>query len=86
MGHVGIIAGIGAFVIGLVIVFALAPLYKRTPGWPAVLGGILTIVLGHLGAVAGAIYVGTAGLLLCYTAGVWAILAGVLALRRKCNP
>jgi hypothetical protein len=82
MGHVGIVAGIGAFAIGLVIAFVLAPLYRRTPGWPAVFGGLLTIVLGHLGAIAGALYVGTAGVLLCYTAGVWAMLVGVPALRR----
>jgi uncharacterized BrkB/YihY/UPF0761 family membrane protein len=73
MGHVGIIAGMGALVIGLIIIFIIVPLYERSRG-RALLGGILTIVLGHVGAVAGAIYVGTVGVLLCYIAGIWLLV------------
>ncbi|HSG80952.1 MAG TPA: hypothetical protein VLC48_01775 [Gemmatimonadota bacterium] len=74
MGHVGIIAGIAAIVIGMVIVFLVVPLYKRRKRALLALGGFLTIVLGHAGAVAGAIYVGTAGVILCYIAGVWLLV------------
>ena len=69
MGHVGIIAGIAAAVIGLVILFLVLPFYKQRNRGLIALGGVLTVILGHLGAVAGAIYVGTVGLLLCYIAG-----------------
>jgi uncharacterized BrkB/YihY/UPF0761 family membrane protein len=73
MGHVGIIAGIGAMLIGLIIVFAVLPLYSKQKRWLVAIGGILTVILGHLGAVWGAIYVGTVGLLLCYIAGFWTL-------------
>jgi uncharacterized BrkB/YihY/UPF0761 family membrane protein len=79
MGHVGIVAGIGAVVLGLVIIFLVVPLYNKPQRGYIALAGVLTIVLGHLGAVAGAIYVGTVGLLLCYIAGFWAL---VIALSR----
>ena len=32
------------------------------------------MVLGHLGAIAGALYVGTIGVLLCYVAGIWGMV------------
>jgi len=73
MGHVGIVAGIGAMLIGLIIVFAVLPLYSKQKRWLVAIGGILTVILGHLGAVWGAIYVGTVGLLLCYIAGFWTL-------------
>ena len=75
MGHVGILAGAIAIVIGLIIISVVVPIYKRETRGHIVLGGILTVVLGHLGAIAGAIYVGTVGVLLCYVAGVWVLLA-----------
>ena len=75
MGHVGILAGVMAIAIGLIIIHVIAPIYKRDTRGHLVLGGILTVVLGHLGAIAGAIYVGTVGVLLCYVAGVWLIVA-----------
>ena len=79
MGHVGIIAGVAAILIGLAIVLAVVPLYQRKKRGPVVLGGILTIVLGHLGAIAGALYVGTVGVVLCYMAGIWALVVGAKA-------
>jgi uncharacterized BrkB/YihY/UPF0761 family membrane protein len=83
MGHVGIIAGLGAIVIGLVIVFLVIPIYERTNRSVVVLGGVLTIVLGHVGGVAGAIYVGTVGVLLCYIAGIWVIVRGASGPKRR---
>ncbi len=82
MGHVGIIAGITATAIGLIIVFLIVPIYERRNRGFVVFGGVLTIVLGHLGAIAGAIYVGTVGMVLCYAAGVWAIGVMVWGHRR----
>jgi hypothetical protein len=81
MGHVGIIAGVGAVVVGLMILFAVRPLYEKQTRGLIALGGILTVVLGHLGAVWGALYVGTLGLLLCYIAGFW--LLGVAIFSHK---
>ncbi len=79
MGHVGILAGIAAIALGILIVFCVRPLYDKQKRRYIALGGILTVILGHLGAVTGAIYVGTLGLLLCYIAGFWALVWSVLA-------
>ena len=78
MGHVGVIAGFGAILLGLVIIFAVMPLYEQRKRPLVILGGVLTIVLGHIGAVWGAIYVGTVGLLLCYIAGFWTVIAAII--------
>ena len=83
MGHVGIIAGIIAAAIGLIIVFVIVPIYERKPNSYLLLSGILTIVLGHLGAIAGALYIGTLGVLLCYIAGIWVIVTAVRFARIK---
>jgi uncharacterized BrkB/YihY/UPF0761 family membrane protein len=74
MGHVGVIAGVAAIVIGIAIVFLVVPLFERRNRALQALGGLLTIVLGHAGAIAGAIYVGTLGVILCYMAGVWMLV------------
>ena len=86
MGHVGMIAGIGAMIIGLIILFVVVPLYKQQKRGFALLGGVLTVVLGHIGAVWGAIYIGTAGLLLCYIAGFWLLIAGIIGFRKQITP
>jgi len=78
MGHVGIIAGIIAILIGLALILFIIPLYNRKSRRIVLLGGILTIVLGHLGAIAGAIYIGTVGVILCYIAGIWTIIVTVM--------
>ena len=83
MGHVGVIAGVAAVVIGLIILFLIIPIYKKKNRLLVLSGGVLTIVFGHIGGIAGAIYVGTAGVVLCYTAGVWVIVAVVRGLRRR---
>lgn len=83
MGHVGIVAGIGAFLVGLAIIFALPPLYRHRKRFPVFLGGLLTVVLGHVGAVWGALYVGTLGLLLCYVAGFWLIVVAIAGPRNE---
>ncbi|MBI9045178.1 MAG: hypothetical protein JEZ06_11880 [Anaerolineaceae bacterium] len=77
-GHVGIIAGLAAMVIGAFL-FWFGRLEHTTPK-RLVLAGFLTIVMGHLGAVAGAMLVGTAGVLCCYVAGIWFL---VLAARMR---
>ena len=82
MGHVGIIAGVAAIAIGPVIVFLVIPWYQRTNRGVVALAGILTIVLGHVGAIAGAIYVGTVGMLLCYIAGIWILAAAAIGVKR----
>lgn len=75
MGDVGMIAGVAAIAIGLVIRFFVVPLYEQRRRGLVLLGGILTVVLGHVGAIAGAIYIGTVGLVLCYISGIWVIVA-----------
>ena len=74
MGHVGILAGLAALVLGLAIVFLVVPLYRKDQRGVLLLAGILTMILGHLGAIAGALYIGTLGVLLCYIAGIWILL------------
>ncbi len=70
MGHLEIIAGVVAITIGLAIIFTVVPIYERSNRGLVVLGGTLTIVLGHLSGIAGAIYIGTVGVVLCYLAGI----------------
>lgn len=82
LGHVGIIAGIIAVLLGLAILFLAVPLVNRGSRRMAVLGSVLVIVLGHLGAIAGALYVGTAGLLLCYVSGIWLLSAAIRSGRK----
>jgi hypothetical protein len=74
LGHVGMVAGIIAVAIGLIITLGIIRLYTQHSRWSVALGGILTVFLGHLGAVAGALYVGTAGVVCCYIAGIWIIV------------
>lgn len=71
MGHVGIIAGLIAAVIGLGILLGLPRLYEASSRQLRILGGILTPILGHAGAVFGALYIGTLGVFLSYLAGIW---------------
>lgn len=83
MGHVGIVAGVIAIAIGLIIIFVIVPFYERKTNGHLILSGILTIILGHLGAIAGALYVGTVGVLLCYIAGVWLIVTAIRSAKIK---
>ncbi|UCC12944.1 MAG: hypothetical protein JSW02_05305, partial [candidate division WOR-3 bacterium] len=83
LGHVGMIAGIIAVAIGLIIILGIIRLYTQRSRWVVALAGILTIVLGHLGAVAGALYVGTAGVLCCYIAGIWIIVIALMGRKRR---
>jgi hypothetical protein len=73
-GHVGILAGIGAILLGLIIILGIVRIYESKNRWYILLGGLLTIVVGHIGGIAGAIYVGTVGVLLCYITGIWLIV------------
>ena len=73
-GHVGILAGVGAILIGLVIIIGLVRIYQSNNQLYILLGGLLTILLGHVGGIAGAIYVSTVGVLLCYITGIWLII------------
>jgi len=74
MGHVGIIAGLIAILIGLAIIFLLPHLYESRYRILRLLGGLLTAVLGHAGAVFGALYVGTAGVVICYIGAIWLLI------------
>ncbi|NIM51468.1 MAG: hypothetical protein GTN78_04340 [Gemmatimonadales bacterium] len=80
-GHVGVWAGVTAVVIGSAIIW----IARHEPVTPIakVVVGLLTVVLGHLGAIAGALLVGTAGVLLCYVAGIWLAVRGVSEWRRQ---
>lgn len=74
MGHVGIIAGLVAVLIGALILFFIPRLYNRENKKQRILGAALTILLGHMGSVFGALYIGTVGLVLCYLAGIWLLV------------
>lgn len=74
LGHVGITAGVAAIGIGLAIFFLLPRLYDHADKRLRILGSALTIVLGHAGAVFGALYVGTIGVTLCYLGGIWLMI------------
>jgi len=74
MGHVGITAGLAAIGIGLVIIFLLPRLYDHADKRLRIIGSVLTFVLGHAGAVFGALYVGTVGVFLSYLGGIWLLV------------
>jgi len=74
-GHVGIVAGVAAMAIGAFL-FWFGHFEHRTAG-RLLLAGAVSIVLGHLGAIAGALLIGTAGVLCCYVAGVWFIVRAI---------
>lgn len=75
MGHVGITAGLAAIGIGLVMLFVLPKLYDWEKRNIRILGAFLTMILGHAGAVFGALYVGTAGVILAYISGIWLLIS-----------
>jgi len=77
-GHVGILAGLAAMVIGGFL-FWLGRIEHVTTG-RLFLAGLASIIVGHLGAIAGALLIGTAGLLCCYVAGVWFLIRGFISL------
>ena len=79
-GHVGILAGIAAILIGSVLVWI--SLHEPAGSLGKVAFGLLTVVLGHLGAIVGALLVGTAGLILCYITGIWLVVRGLMEWRR----
>ena len=74
-GHVGILAGIAAIVIGSGLLWIA--LHEPADPRGKLALGLLTVVLGHIGAIAGAMLIGTAGVLLCYVAGIWLMVRGI---------
>ena len=74
MGHVGIIAGLIAILIGALILFIIPRLYDQERNKLRILGAFLTVLFGHLGGVFGALYIGTIGVILCYLAGIWLLV------------
>jgi hypothetical protein len=72
-GHIGILAGLSAMAIGAIILWLARIQYPHKKH--RIMAAILTMALGHLGAIMGALLVGTAGMILCYIAGVWLIIA-----------
>ena len=77
MGHVGILAGLAAILIGALIIFVIPRLINHRNKRMRILGSILTVILGHLGAVFGALYLGTIGVFLCYLGGIWLLVASL---------
>ena len=73
-GHVGAISGLIAIAIGASIVWLVWVRYPFESRKHRIVTAILLIVLGHAGAVAGALIVGTAGAILCYALGIWLLL------------
>jgi hypothetical protein len=71
-GHIGVLAGLAAMAIGAMIMWLAGTQYPHRRR--RIIAGILTMLLGHLGAITGALLVGTAGMVLCYIAGVWIII------------
>ena len=80
-GRVGILAGLAAMVIGGFL-FWFGRLDHPTTG-RLFLAGLVSILVGHLGAIAGALLIGTAGLLCCYVAGFWFLILGMINLTRR---
>ncbi len=74
-GHVGLSAGVAAVAIGCFLIWIA--LHEPTGPLGKVMVGVLTVVLGHLGAIAGALLFGTAGVLLGHVAGIWLFVRGV---------
>ena len=74
MGHVGITAGIAAVLIGMGILFYITRIYISDSRKLRILGSVLTMVLGHLGAIFGSLFLGTLGVFLCYLAGIWLLI------------
>jgi hypothetical protein len=79
-GHVGILAGIAAILIGAVLIWMA--LHEPASPLGKLVVGLLTVVFGHLGAIAGALLVGTAGVILSYVAGIWLVVRGLINLLR----
>lgn len=71
-GHVGIVAGLAAIGIGAAIILLAARRSRSRRG--EVVSAVILMVLGHAGAIAGALIIGTAGMALCYVAGIWRIV------------
>lgn len=82
-GHIGIVNGILAMLIGVFLFWLSRQEIKHALF--IIISGIFMLVVGHLGAVMGALLVGTAGLLLCYIAGFWSIGLGIKGLVKKTN-
>lgn len=80
-GHIGIINGIIAIIIGCLLLWF--SIQKYLFPFRTILNGILTIVIGHIGAIYGALLIGTVGLILCYTSGVWFIVIGIKYIRNN---
>jgi hypothetical protein len=71
-GHIGVVTGIAAVAIGVAIMLLATRNYETRQR--QVIAAVLMMVLGHAGAVAGALIIGTAGMILCHVAGIWLII------------
>lgn len=83
-GHVGIVAGLIAMLIGSFLFWFGRVDNSMTER--LFLAGVVSIVIGHLGAIAGALLIGTAGLLCCYVAGIWFLVLGIIRLTQRNRP
>jgi hypothetical protein len=71
-GHVGILSGLGAVALGAAIIVLAARSCRSRKS--EIISAVMMMVLGHAGAITGALIVGTAGMVLCYVAGIWRIV------------
>jgi hypothetical protein len=83
LGHVGIVSGLVAIVMGVLLVHVAAPRLGRAGDTSQEFGGelgprrrkrgaVLVFSLALMGSITGALYVGTAGMALCCVAAGWA--------------
>jgi hypothetical protein len=83
LGHVGIVSGMVAMAMGVLLVHVAAPRLGRVQDADAPLdsgseekrrqrGALLVFSFGLMGAITGALYVGTVGMALCCVASGWA--------------
>ena len=82
LGHVGIVSGMVAMVLGVLIVHVAAPRLSGVGDTAEAPdrgrrrnGALLVFAFGLLGAITGALYVGTIGMALCCVAAGWALFA-----------
>jgi len=71
-GHIGITTGIAAVVIGVAIIVLAVRRCESRRG--KLISAVILMALGHAGAITGALIIGTAGMILCYVAGIWLII------------
>jgi hypothetical protein len=83
LGLAGITSGVISIIIGLSVTFLVTSMYDRSDRGHVLIAGVMTIVLGYLGTVAGLMFVGTVGVVLCWVAGVWTMVVAAAGRGRR---